>query len=345
MATPTSTPSPEPTPIPWVEPPLWGTCPETIQPQEIQFISVSPDGSRLYSLANQQIYRIEQGQATLVKNSKGQCLGFKPQLLEIDSKGQLFLAAQWEYEDKYQGARIYKAKPDLSEVTPIVDYNPKYIPQPQGSAPMGESSAYIADLTISSKDTGFLLWNESRGGNLYNTYKVVPFSETGLIGEPVQLINQSSQRTEIAFDDKSQRLFWFVEKNDQLESQEKNQIFQSYPIAPSMFNLGANMIKLDDFQVDPTTGHLIASEPRRVIRLNPNNQETTLISGNASERGFRDGKRNEALFASITSLDIDVTGNIYVADWGNSAIRKITPDGTVSTLYRAPAPPSPSDSP
>ena len=29
---------------------------------------------------------------------------------------------------------------------------------------------------------------------------------------------------------------------------------------------------------------------------------------------------------------VDRAGNVYVADFGNSTIRKITPDGTVSTL-------------
>ncbi|MFN4151817.1 MAG: hypothetical protein ACK4IX_12830 [Candidatus Sericytochromatia bacterium] len=33
-------------------------------------------------------------------------------------------------------------------------------------------------------------------------------------------------------------------------------------------------------------------------------------------------------------MAIDSNDNIYVADTGNNAIRKITPDGIVSTFYK-----------
>ncbi|MBO0935887.1 hypothetical protein J2I47_04940 [Fibrella sp. HMF5335] len=46
---------------------------------------------------------------------------------------------------------------------------------------------------------------------------------------------------------------------------------------------------------------------------------------------FVDGKGTEARFCSLEDLTIDDAGNLYVPDWGNHAVRKITPDGTVST--------------
>jgi len=39
-----------------------------------------------------------------------------------------------------------------------------------------------------------------------------------------------------------------------------------------------------------------------------------------------------ALFNQPRGITVDGSGNLYVADTGNSAIRKITPAGTVSTL-------------
>lgn len=41
---------------------------------------------------------------------------------------------------------------------------------------------------------------------------------------------------------------------------------------------------------------------------------------------------NSPTFYSPTGITIDASGNLYVADYGNNKIRKITPDGTVSTV-------------
>ena len=39
-----------------------------------------------------------------------------------------------------------------------------------------------------------------------------------------------------------------------------------------------------------------------------------------------------ASFRNPAGVDVDGAGNVYVADWGNSKIRMITPAGVVSTL-------------
>ncbi len=48
--------------------------------------------------------------------------------------------------------------------------------------------------------------------------------------------------------------------------------------------------------------------------------------------GYQDGAANTALFADIRDLSVDSKGNVYVVDMENSVIRRITPDGTVSTV-------------
>ncbi|MFI5161128.1 MAG: hypothetical protein ACHQHN_07615 [Sphingobacteriales bacterium] len=48
--------------------------------------------------------------------------------------------------------------------------------------------------------------------------------------------------------------------------------------------------------------------------------------------GFTDGAAGEARFSGPIGLAIDASGNLYVGDSYNKAIRKITPSGTVSTI-------------
>jgi sugar lactone lactonase YvrE len=48
--------------------------------------------------------------------------------------------------------------------------------------------------------------------------------------------------------------------------------------------------------------------------------------------GYDDGDANSATFHSPQGIAVDASGNIYVADTSNNAIRKISPEGNVSTL-------------
>ena len=68
----------------------------------------------------------------------------------------------------------------------------------------------------------------------------------------------------------------------------------------------------------------------RIRKITPGGSVTTLAGdGNAN---WRDGAGTVAEFNRPQDVAVDASGNVYVTDRGNSRVRKITPDGTVSTF-------------
>lgn len=68
----------------------------------------------------------------------------------------------------------------------------------------------------------------------------------------------------------------------------------------------------------------------RVRKVSPEGFVST-IAGNGTS-GFADGRANTAEFGKeCAGIAVDEAGNIYVSDWRNRRIRKITPGGIVST--------------
>jgi thiamine pyrophosphate-dependent acetolactate synthase large subunit-like protein len=68
----------------------------------------------------------------------------------------------------------------------------------------------------------------------------------------------------------------------------------------------------------------------RVRKITPDGTVSTLAG--SGSRGFADGAEAAAQFNSPQGVAVDGEGSIIIADWHNHRVRKITPDGTVSTL-------------
>ena len=58
----------------------------------------------------------------------------------------------------------------------------------------------------------------------------------------------------------------------------------------------------------------------------------TTVAGKVGFGGYIDAQGTEAEFQAPAGIAVGATGNIFVADQGNSVIRKITPEGKVTTL-------------
>ncbi|MBI3752467.1 MAG: hypothetical protein HY266_00230 [Deltaproteobacteria bacterium] len=67
-----------------------------------------------------------------------------------------------------------------------------------------------------------------------------------------------------------------------------------------------------------------------VRKITPEGIVSTLAGG--GRPGYKDGIGRDALFAWPTGIAVDGAGNIYVCDSQNNRIRRITPDGVVSTV-------------
>jgi DNA-binding beta-propeller fold protein YncE len=67
----------------------------------------------------------------------------------------------------------------------------------------------------------------------------------------------------------------------------------------------------------------------RIRKITPGGEVTTVAGATF---GFRDGPAEAARFNTPRGLAVDAAGSILVADAGNHRVRRITPDGAVTTV-------------
>ena len=70
----------------------------------------------------------------------------------------------------------------------------------------------------------------------------------------------------------------------------------------------------------------------RKVTLTGTNWVVTTLAGLAGSSGSADDSGIAAGFNNPESVAVDSAGDLFVADWGNCTIRKVTPTGVVTTL-------------
>ena len=89
--------------------------------------------------------------------------------------------------------------------------------------------------------------------------------------------------------------------------------------------------------IDAAGNLYIAERWNHDIRKVGTNGLVTTLAGSPGQSGYTDGTGGDARFWEPTGVAVDAAGNVIVSDWLNHTIRKITPDGVVTTVAGAPS--------
>jgi len=101
----------------------------------------------------------------------------------------------------------------------------------------------------------------------------------------------------------------------------------------AMFNFdGEDWYRSMGIAVDDDLNVFVADPGNHCIRKIDSLGNVTTLAGDPNTSGWQDGQKGGALFSLPYDVAVDSEGNVYSVDPVNWDIRKITPDGTATTI-------------
>ncbi len=72
----------------------------------------------------------------------------------------------------------------------------------------------------------------------------------------------------------------------------------------------------------------------QTVRKVTKDGKVVLVAGRPGIQGYfgDGGPANKAMLKTPAGIELDSKGNLYITDMGNNRIRKVTPDGIITTL-------------
>lgn len=134
----------------------------------------------------------------------------------------------------------------------------------------------------------------------------------------------------VLFIDNARDILWRVESDGRLAAVARDVHGDGLTIHPN----GALVYPRDEpasvFLVVGPDSATYRAAGHRILRM-ARDGSVAVIAGD-SQSGFVDGPGSSARFNRPLRLSLDAAGNVYVADYGNHRVRRIAPDGVVSTV-------------
>ncbi|HUR83176.1 MAG TPA: hypothetical protein VM733_20635 [Thermoanaerobaculia bacterium] len=107
-------------------------------------------------------------------------------------------------------------------------------------------------------------------------------------------------------------------------------------VTTTLVGAAAGLSEPAGIAIDADGNLVVADSGNHVIRRVSASGAVTTLAGVIGHRGHRDGDAAQALFDHPHGVAVDPWGNVYVSEEGNHTVRRITPNGRVTTVAGRP---------